>query len=286
MLAAAAACWRHLAGCGTPQDVHAPLAPAAKVLRQRFGWHDSHGPPRMRISVGGQALEAEPGVFVMELNKEGRDGFPFKVSPAGISRPSLARCAPLCSEPACAACRWSRSASADGTADGTVLALPGGTHRVHRLPCPCLQSRWVGMLLEALGAAAGDTLVLQHTRSDGDGVIHAAASLERLAGQGGVAGAPSASPDSPWTPSATLNDTAGCNSDFPTCSVASDARQQGGEGEAGEVQQPGPAAKRARMAAGAPGPAEHERQQQGGGKPALLCPHCGREFVYRASFAK
>ncbi len=66
---------------------------AARFLRQRFGWNSVQGAPRMTISVGGRLLGsadlASPGAgavaaataeaCIMEFNKEGRDGFPFKV---------------------------------------------------------------------------------------------------------------------------------------------------------------------------------------------------------------
>ncbi|PRW59043.1 hypothetical protein C2E21_2483 [Chlorella sorokiniana] len=47
------------------------------VLRRQFGWRPQTGAPRMALSIAGQRLEA--GVqTVMQFNKEGRDGFPWK----------------------------------------------------------------------------------------------------------------------------------------------------------------------------------------------------------------
>ena len=41
------------------------------------------------------------------------------------------------------------------------------------------QTHWVGLLVDRLGARLGDTLLLQKQHTDGEGVIHAEASLER-----------------------------------------------------------------------------------------------------------
>lgn len=47
------------------------------------------------------------------------------------------------------------------------------------LRSPHLQTHWVGLLVDRLGARVGDTLLLQKQHTDGEGVIHAEASLER-----------------------------------------------------------------------------------------------------------
>ncbi|KAI7842182.1 hypothetical protein COHA_004203 [Chlorella ohadii] len=47
------------------------------VLRRQFGWRPHTGPPRIALSSGGQRL-ALGEQEVMLLNKEGRDGFPWK----------------------------------------------------------------------------------------------------------------------------------------------------------------------------------------------------------------
>lgn len=48
------------------------------MLRRQFGWRPHTGAPRIVLSVDGQRLEAG-GQEVMQFNKEGRDGFPWKV---------------------------------------------------------------------------------------------------------------------------------------------------------------------------------------------------------------
>jgi hypothetical protein len=148
-------------------------------------------------------------------------------------------------------------------------------------------------MVEALGARLEDTLLLQHTHTAADGVIHAKASLERPPGsaRGGGAGASSAgagedSPQPSWSASATANYTAGCNSAFPRQpSVCSDARQTQ-QGGLDEVQQQGQwqeqaAPKRRRRSL----PSADKQQQQQGGAALLEC-RCGKSYKYKEAFRK
>jgi hypothetical protein len=138
----------------------------------------------------------------------------------------------------------------------------------------------VALMVEALGARLDDTLLLQHTHTGADGVIHATASLERPPGstRGGAgassAGAGADSPRPSWSASATANHTAGCNSAFPRQpSECSDARQPqpGGLDEVQQGQEQA-APKRRRLSL----PSADEQQQ---------CV-CGRLFKYKGSFLK
>ncbi|KAL4860093.1 hypothetical protein ACK3TF_000305 [Chlorella vulgaris] len=135
-----------------------------------------------------------------------------------------------------------------------------------------VKARWVGLILESLGAALGDTLVLQHTRTDSSGVMHVTASLERAAPREGSAGDAQLT-SQPSSASATDNFSMGENNDFPTGSTRSDARWQLPEDD--EVQQPAPATKKRR------------RELEAEPAPEVLeCPHCKRTYRYEGPFNK
>ncbi|KAL4430136.1 hypothetical protein ABPG77_004918 [Micractinium sp. CCAP 211/92] len=123
--------------------------------------------------------------------------------------------------------------------DGTASVM--GFNKEGRDGFP-FKARWLGMLLDALGAQLDDVLVLQHRFTTAAGVMHVAASLGGVqAGQAAQQAANrEAAPQPSWTPSDIANYTAGCRSDF--LSTSSDARygdaakqQEAGE----EVEQPG-----------------------------------------------
>lgn len=214
----------------------------------------------MSIHLGDRMLR-EGTAGVMGFNKEGRDGFPFKVG--GQARRGLLL--------------------AGGRPQFLPICLLLPFKPWGQLSLPCLQTRWLGMLLDALGAQLGDSLVLQHRFTTAAGVMHVAASLARAqpgsttanaaaftppkAGQQAAQPAPApqqavqptahvplearqaaqqaaqappavqqaAQPvvQPSWTPSDLANYTAGCNSDF--LSTSSDARHN----SAAEEQQAG-----------------------------------------------
>jgi hypothetical protein len=137
-------------------------APAAKFLQQRFGWDPLDGPPRMCISVGGQPLlggaaegpaaaasaaaspagSAAAAAAVMEFNKEGRDGFPFKVS--FLSMPSWqagwlgARAALV----GTSAALWSPAATSYRPLTPPLLPVPAYLPAPACLPLSCRRAGW------------------------------------------------------------------------------------------------------------------------------------------------
>lgn len=247
------------------------FSPAGKHLSQSFGWVAAMKmPPRMSLHVSGRMLR-DGTASVMDFNKEGRDGFPFKVRAAAESTKGSWRQTGMYIQ---------------------FVPLSFCLRAVAPASRPCQQARWLGMLLDALGAQLDDNLVLQHRFTTAAGVMHVAASLERAqpgSAPGNAANVPphlaeqqaaqpaqaapapqqtaqaepaarqrasnraaqagqaaqqaaknEATPQPSWTPSDIANYTAGCRSDF--VSMSSDARHRGAaeRQEAGEeVEQPG-----------------------------------------------
>ena len=123
-----------------------------------------------------------------------------------------------------------------------------------------VKAPWIKAVLGALQACEGDTLVMQHLYTDERRVMHVAVRCEE-------GDRPrNAAPD--WSPSATANYTAGCNSDFRPGDFDEVAQPIKREADAEEMP-----AKRARTASVEP-------------RPPLECGFCGKTYTYMASYDK
>ena len=137
----------------------------------------------MALSVAGERL-ALGEERVMPLNKEGRDGFPWKVGAghAGcgcLCRGGRRRVLGMQDVLPRAVCFAGRNSCRCAPSLRCRL-ISGRGQRQRHCPRPLpMQTHWAGLLLSTLGAQLGDTLLLQKRSVDGDGVIHVEASLER-----------------------------------------------------------------------------------------------------------
>lgn len=174
-----------------------------------------------------------------------------------------------------------------------------------------LQAKWLGLLLDELGAELGDALVLQHTHTDGAGVAHATASVDRggaapveraprrrsasraaaaydsdssSGGREGSSGASSADERSQGTP-ASPSFRKRSRKRAPAPMAAEEAAQPAKLRSPSKRLRKASAAAAAAAAAGAAGTPELSADGAAGAK-GEPCRWCGRVFVYKGNLTK